>query len=276
GGLERLARVLVQRPVRARAAGGYHRADERLSGPEGERHPRRRAGDGRAPGAARAPGGGGAPVRSRCGGALRAARLSIPGRRALRRTRSTRIPAAGGWHARGVRAAGGGGGAGCGRRRGSVIVAAGAVHVPVRELLGRGGAHLGHFDLEVEVPAGERVIAVQRDHVAGHLRHRHGARPLLGLGVQPHADAHVRYALERTPRHALHQRPVVLAVAVGGRDLHLHLVADALAGQFALETRDEVAVPVQVGEGSAVAGGVDDPAGVVLEGVTNADDLILG
>ena len=69
-----------------------------------------------------------------------------------------------------------------------VVMSAGSVHVAVRELfLGR-GADVGDFDVEVQVLSRERMIAVDRDHVAGNLRHRHGAHAVPGLRMELHAD----------------------------------------------------------------------------------------
>ena len=47
-----------------------------------------------------------------------------------------------------------------------VVVAAGPVHVAVLEFFLRGLAHFGDLDLEVEVLAGQRMVAVDGDHVA--------------------------------------------------------------------------------------------------------------
>ena len=53
---------------------------------------------------------------------------------------------------------------------------------------------------------------------------------------------------QRTTRHALDQILVELAVTIGGRDLHIELVAFALAFQLALQARNEVAVAMDIGE----------------------------
>src|SRR6516162_1959361 len=137
------------------------------------------------------------------------------------------------------------------------MVAAGPVHVSVRELFRRGRPYRGHLDLEVEVLARKRMIAVQCHHVASDLRDRHGARTLRRVGLQPHTDPHVGDPLEPSPRHPLHEPLVVLAVTIAWSDLYLQPVTGLAAGQLALESRNKVAVAVQVRERLTFSGTVD-------------------
>ena len=77
----------------------------------------------------------------------------------------------------------------------AVVMSARPVDVAVRQLfLGR-GAHFGDLDVEIEILTRERMIAVDRDHVADDLRDRHGARAAFRLRVQLHADVEVADAL---------------------------------------------------------------------------------
>jgi len=66
------------------------------------------------------------------------------------------------------------------------MVTAGPVHVPVGELLLGGGAYRGDLDLEVEVLAGERMIAIEGHQVATHLGDGDGTRALRRLRLAPH------------------------------------------------------------------------------------------
>src|SRR6185295_563715 len=135
-----------------------------------------------------------------------------------------------------------------------VVMAARPVDVAVRQFfLGR-GPHFGDLDLEIQVLARERVVTVDRDHVAGDLRDSHGAHAVRRLSVQLHAHTDVADALERPARHALDQRLVVLAVGVGRGNLHAQLVARGFACELALQAGDQVAVAVQVRERRAVGG----------------------
>jgi hypothetical protein len=52
------------------------------------------------------------------------------------------------------------------------MMAAGAVHVSVLELLGSCIAYLDHLDVEMQRLIGERMIAVEGDHVAHDRGHR--------------------------------------------------------------------------------------------------------
>src|SRR5205807_1644217 len=147
--------------------------------------------------------------------------------------------------------------------------------VAVRELRRGGCAHSRDLDLEVETVAGERMIAIEGHQVAGDPGDGHRARAVPGLRLQPHSHREVREALEGAPWHALHESLVILAVAIGRRDRHLQLVPGALAGQLALQTGYEVAMAVQVREWLALGGAADDLGCVIVQGVVDADDLIV-
>src|SRR5215469_9465537 len=155
------------------------------------------------------------------------------------------------------------------------MVTAGPVHVTVRELfLGR-RSHRSHLDLEVEVLAGERVIAIECHEVAIHPRDRHRTRTLRGVSLQPHADPHVADALQCAPRYLLHEAVVVFPVTIGWRDLHLQPVTGLATCQLVLEPGDEIAVTVQVRERLTLSGAVDELTGIIAQRVMDTDDLIL-
>ena len=98
----------------------------------------------------------------------------------------------------------------------------------------------------------------------------------LGLGVQLHPDLDVRNSFQCTPRDALHQRLVVLAIAVGGRNFHAQLVACGFALELTLQARNQIARAVQIGERLASRGTVECLTGVVAQRVMDQDDSVLG
>src|SRR5689334_4948608 len=75
------------------------------------------------------------------------------------------------------------------------MMTAGSVHVAVRELFLGGSPHGSHFDLEVKVLAGERMVTIEGHHVARELRDRDGTRTVRALSLQMHTDPHVADAL---------------------------------------------------------------------------------
>src|SRR6185437_16859277 len=131
-------------------------------------------------------------------------------------------------------------------------------------------------DLEVEMFARERMIAVERYHVTRHPRHGQRLRARLGLRVKVHAGAHILDAAQRAARHALYQALVVLPVAFRGTDPDADLVAGVAARQLPLQARHDVAVAMEISEGLAGSRAVDDLARVVLQGVVNRHDAVLG
>ena len=83
------------------------------------------------------------------------------------------------------------------------------------------------------------------------------------------------FAAECAARHLLHQRVVPHPVALGRLDPHVQLVARPLAVERFLETRDYVALPVQVGERLAAGRAVEHLSGVVGQRVVDEYDLVL-
>src|SRR2546430_16883526 len=94
------------------------------------------------------------------------------------------------------------------------MMAAGAVHVPVRELRRGGCAHPRDLDLEVETLAGERMIAIEGHQVAGDPGDGDRARAVPGWRLQPHSHLEAREALAGAARPALPARVALLAWAV--------------------------------------------------------------
>jgi hypothetical protein len=141
-----------------------------------------------------------------------------------------------------------------------VVVPAGAVDVAVLELFGGGVADVLDGDVELEGDAGEGVVGVDGDLVVVHSRDGDDAAAVGGLGGELHAGLDVGDALEAVAGDALDELRVALAVALVGLDGDLDLIAGALAFEGGFEAGDDVAGAVEVGEGLAALGGVEDVA----------------
>lgn len=145
----------------------------------------------------------------------------------------------------------------------------------VIQLFLRGGAHFLDGDVEVQGFAGQRVVAVDRHGVAVHGRHGDDLHAAAGLGVELHADFNGVDAREHVTRHLLDQAGVLVAIAVGRGDADLQRVTGDLAGEGLFQARDDVLVAVQVGQGLATLGAVDDVTCVVGQGVVDQGDAVL-
>src|SRR5271156_229485 len=154
------------------------------------------------------------------------------------------------------------------------MMAAGAVHVAVLELLGSRTAHLDHFDVEMQRLIGERMIAVEGDHIAHDRGHREYPHALVGLRLKLHALADLARALQGTLGHALHQRLVARAVALFGRQTHLDAVPLGFALERLFQAGYEIAVPLDVGERLAARRAVEYLAVVVFERVVDQHHAI--
>ena len=77
-------------------------------------------------------------------------------------------------------------------------------------------------------------------------------------------------------RHALHELLVALAVAFRRHERDLELVARALALESLFQSRDEVAMALDVGERIAARGAVEHFPLIILEGVVDQDHAVGG
>ena len=62
-----------------------------------------------------------------------------------------------------------------------VMMAAGTVNMTVGDFFFGRRAHISDLDVEVQRLSGKRMIAIDRDHVTGKMRHGHRARAVLRL-----------------------------------------------------------------------------------------------
>lgn len=77
-----------------------------------------------------------------------------------------------------------------------MMVAAGAVDVAVREFFLRGGAYFGDLNLKIQILAGERMIAIDGNHIADHLSDGDGSGTGIRLHLELHSCAHIGDAAE--------------------------------------------------------------------------------
>jgi hypothetical protein len=156
-----------------------------------------------------------------------------------------------------------------------VMMTARTVHVAVRDFFFSRFAHFLNFNVERQILSRERVVAINRHHVALDLSHRHHARASIGLHLKLHSDLDVRNAAKRTTRYFLDQRLVVLTVRFGCDNLHLQLVAGLFALELTLQSWNEIAIALEVRERIAASRRIERFALVVREGVMNRYDGVL-
>ena len=134
----------------------------------------------------------------------------------------------------------------------------------------------GHnLDVEVQGLASELVVAVKGDFFAFDLLDREDAHAEVGLSVETHADLR-RVGTKGVERDQLEELLVVFAVAELRRDEDVLGVAGDKAVDALLEAGDNVLGAVEILHRAAIAGGVDDVALVVLQGVFDGDDGFFG
>lgn len=157
-----------------------------------------------------------------------------------------------------------------------MVMAAGAVHVTVRELFFGSVTHVGDLDGEVQGLAGQRVVAVDGDVVAFDLADGDVDAALVIAALELHARLEVFHALERGARHHLDQLFVTRAVALFGGDVDLELVAHRAAFERLFQARNDVAFAMDVSQRLATVRAVDDVALVVGQRVMEGNGVAVG
>ncbi len=140
----------------------------------------------------------------------------------------------------------------------AAATATAGVDMPVAQFLGLGGPDIGDFDVELEVDPGQGVVGIDGNGIALDLGDLGHARTLWGLGLELHARLQVNTFRELGALGLDDQLRIVLAIGFAGRNLCHQLVADDLSFQLFLESGDDIAMPMQVGEGLLALAGVDD------------------
>ena len=150
-------------------------------------------------------------------------------------------------------------------------------------LMGMAVGEFGEFsradgdDLDVEVQglASELMVAVEGDFLAFDLLDGEDAHAEVGLGVETHADLG-SVGAEGVEGHQLEELLAVFAVAELRRDEDALGVAGDEAVDALFEAGNNVLRAVEILHRAAIAGGVDDVALVVLQGVFDGDDGFFG
>ena len=134
----------------------------------------------------------------------------------------------------------------------------------------------GHnLDIKMQGLTSELMVAVEGDFFAFDLLDREDAHAEIGLSVETHADLR-RVGAEGVERDQLEELIAVFAVAELRRDEDALGVAGDEAVDALLEARDDILGAVEILHRAAIAGGVDDVALVVLQGVFDGDDGFFG
>ena len=119
------------------------------------------------------------------------------------------------------------------------------------------------------------MVAVEGDFFAFDLLDREDPHTQVGFSVETHADLR-RVGTKGVERDQLEELLVVFAVAELRRDEDVLGVAGDKAVDALLEAGDNVLGAVEILHRAAIAGGVDDVALVVLQGVFDGDDGFFG
>ncbi len=122
------------------------------------------------------------------------------------------------------------------------------VDVAVSNLFFSRGTHLLDCDVEVQMLACQRVVAVDGDFVTFNFNHADGYRTLVGIRLKLHAGLKVFDTLEAILGHDLFKRRVWLAVAISRIDANFGGLASLLTYQSCFEAWNDVTMTVKINQ----------------------------
>lgn len=162
------------------------------------------------------------------------------------------------------------------RGRGLVVVAARTMHMPVLDFFGGGLSYFFYGYVELEGHAGQGVVGVYGYVLIVYFDDPDDAGALGGAGFELHAGFDVVDAVEIGAGDGLDEVGVVVAVAFVGGDGDSEGFAWGFAFELGFEAWDDVGSAMEVSEGLAAFGGVDDFSLGVGEGVVDGGYGVFG
>src|ERR1700688_4668010 len=139
----------------------------------------------------------------------------------------------------------------------------------VLEFFGCRVAHAHDLHVEMQGFVGERMIAVERHHVADDRSYREQPHTVVGPALKLQAVFDLSRTLHRAFGDALDERGIVRAIPFRGGHGHCQGIAVLLALEGRLQAREQIAMSLNRGEWSASGRAVDDRSVIILEGVMN-------
>ena len=154
-----------------------------------------------------------------------------------------------------------------------MVVAAGAVDVAVGEFFLGGIADFADGHVKVEMRSCERVVAVEGHFVIGDFFDGDDLRTLAAAGLELTADFEVRHAFDLRSRDDNDFLAVMFAITFLGRNIHLEGIAGDLAIKRLFQTRNDLAIAMDIRQGFVTIRRVDGLFFIVSESVVDEDDF---
>lgn len=143
------------------------------------------------------------------------------------------------------------------------------------ELFRFGVADVGYFNIKCQVDTCQRVIGVNSDVVTDDCSNLGHPRSLRGLCLELHAGLQVHSLGELGALCLDNQVGILFTICFRSRDIGHKLVADGLAGKLIFQSGDDVAMPVEIGEGLSSFTRVKNFTAWRSQCVVHGDDVII-
>lgn len=150
------------------------------------------------------------------------------------------------------------------------------VDVAVFEFFFRCGTDGDDFDIEVQRLTGERVVGVNGDRIVINPDDGHHPRTIRRIGLEFITKFDFVRAGKTVSLHFGHQRIVVRAITVFGRNHDGKGIAYRLPGERRFESGNDVVCPVEIDQRRAPSRRVQDIPVVILKGVVDTDNGLIG
>ena len=157
-----------------------------------------------------------------------------------------------------------------------MMVAAGAVDMPVSDLFRSRGADFTDRDVEVERHPGQGMVSVESHLVPLDLGDDDDLLSLVVGGFQLHSLLEIFASLDLIGGYHGDLRCIGHPISFLGRDCDGEGIPRFLSFHGFFEALHDLSLAMQVGERAAILGGVDNFLLVVGEGVVEEDDGVFG
>jgi len=149
-----------------------------------------------------------------------------------------------------------------------------AMNMAMLDLFARSFADIENLHVEMKGLARKRMVGIELDLIAFETDNGDKLGALFALRLKLHADLDIGTA-EFGLGHHEYEAVIALAIGIGRSDDAAQLIAGVLALKLFFETRDKIAVPVEVHEGLGAFRGVKKIPAIIFKAVIDGDHSVL-
>ena len=152
-----------------------------------------------------------------------------------------------------------------------LVMLAVGVDMTMANLILTGGAGTKHFDIENQILPGERMVAIEKHLIALDTSNCNNRGMAVAIGLEHVADIDLLHR-QLAARHAAHQRVVTFAIRLLGGNHDHPLGSHSQARECLFQAIDDLPHALQILDGLAADGGVEQLSLMVAQRVVEGND----